>query len=121
MVADGLNGGIVTDPLKSTVRLAWSPPTFMYVFPSSVATPGRSRLLQFACRLIRSPGPHGALPALHSSTGWKMPTCGPPRNVNPRSPRSSSGPKYGVLSRYPPAVSYTHLRAHETPEHLVCR
>eukprot|EP00658_Telonema_sp_P-2_P053475 TRINITY_DN42029_c0_g1_i1.p1 TRINITY_DN42029_c0_g1~~TRINITY_DN42029_c0_g1_i1.p1 ORF type:complete len:120 (-),score=26.16 TRINITY_DN42029_c0_g1_i1:56-415(-) len=21
----------------------------------------------------------------------------------------------------PPAVSYTHLRAHETPEHLVCR
>ncbi len=22
---------------------------------------------------------------------------------------------------YPGAVSYTHLRAHETPEHLVCR
>src|SRR5678816_3798944 len=28
-----------------------------------------------------------------------------------------------VFSRYPGAdpVSYTHLRAHETPEHLVCR
>src|SRR5678815_762264 len=24
-------------------------------------------------------------------------------------------------SDYPLAVSYTHLRAHETPEHLVCR
>src|SRR5678816_3433713 len=23
--------------------------------------------------------------------------------------------------QYPIAVSYTHLRAHETPEHLVCR
>ncbi len=28
----------------------------------------------------------------------------------------------GELSRYPGSpVSYTHLRAHETPEHLVCR
>src|SRR5678816_3440749 len=24
-------------------------------------------------------------------------------------------------SQSPPSVSYTHLRAHETPEHLVCR
>eukprot|EP00658_Telonema_sp_P-2_P022843 TRINITY_DN19143_c0_g1_i1.p1 TRINITY_DN19143_c0_g1~~TRINITY_DN19143_c0_g1_i1.p1 ORF type:complete len:115 (+),score=12.56 TRINITY_DN19143_c0_g1_i1:146-490(+) len=33
---------------------------------------------------------------------------------------------YGCSPRFPPppalvAVSYTHLRAHETPEHLVCR
>src|SRR5674536_405278 len=27
---------------------------------------------------------------------------------------------FGVVRREPP-VSYTHLRAHETPEHLVCR
>src|SRR5678815_4597673 len=27
----------------------------------------------------------------------------------------------GYSSGYPVAVSYTHLRAHETPEHLVCR
>src|SRR5678815_2930261 len=26
-----------------------------------------------------------------------------------------------VVARHPYAVSYTHLRAHETPEHLVCR
>src|SRR5678815_4930460 len=26
-----------------------------------------------------------------------------------------------LLGHNPPAVSYTHLRAHETPEHLVCR
>src|SRR5678815_2948902 len=26
-----------------------------------------------------------------------------------------------ALARYDGAVSYTHLRAHETPEHLVCR
>ena len=26
-----------------------------------------------------------------------------------------------VYTRLPTAVSYTHLRAHETPEHLVCR
>src|SRR5678815_5931838 len=28
---------------------------------------------------------------------------------------------YNVRSISPVAVSYTHLRAHETPEHLVCR
>src|SRR5678815_6045798 len=27
----------------------------------------------------------------------------------------------GVLRTLPKTVSYTHLRAHETPEHLVCR
>eukprot|EP00658_Telonema_sp_P-2_P033799 TRINITY_DN24741_c0_g1_i1.p1 TRINITY_DN24741_c0_g1~~TRINITY_DN24741_c0_g1_i1.p1 ORF type:complete len:101 (-),score=38.73 TRINITY_DN24741_c0_g1_i1:75-377(-) len=26
-----------------------------------------------------------------------------------------------VIKEHPDAVSYTHLRAHETPEHLVCR
>src|SRR5678815_2838416 len=26
-----------------------------------------------------------------------------------------------LLARLPDPVSYTHLRAHETPEHLVCR
>src|SRR5674536_377793 len=30
-------------------------------------------------------------------------------------------PKRAWLSRDSAAVSYTHLRAHETPEHLVCR
>ena len=27
--------------------------------------------------------------------------------------------EYGCINTHP--VSYTHLRAHETPEHLVCR
>ena len=32
------------------------------------------------------------------------------------------GPEHGVRGEYSAgAVSYTHLRAHETPEHLVCR
>src|SRR5665254_22068 len=30
-------------------------------------------------------------------------------------------PRDGFRRRRPPAVSYTHLRAHETPEHPVCR
>ena len=28
---------------------------------------------------------------------------------------------FGAAGEDPPAVSYTHLRAHETPEHIVCR
>src|SRR5678816_4477988 len=28
---------------------------------------------------------------------------------------------YKLANQFPNAVSYTHLRAHETPEHLVCR
>src|SRR5678815_4095245 len=31
------------------------------------------------------------------------------------------GRAYYRKGRYQDAVSYTHLRAHETPEHLVCR
>src|SRR5678816_3675504 len=30
-------------------------------------------------------------------------------------------PPDGLVTRLPDPVSYTHLRAHETPEHLVCR
>src|SRR5678815_4130605 len=30
-------------------------------------------------------------------------------------------PTYDEALRIPGPVSYTHLRAHETPEHLVCR
>src|SRR5678815_5876987 len=49
-----------------------------------------------------------------------------PRNVDVRAVISSTWTKridYGTLE-FPiehRAVSYTHLRAHETPEHLVCR
>src|SRR5678815_4526526 len=47
--------------------------------------------------------------------------CGPAR-----SPPARPGPRRGrrgTARRSPSAtpVSYTHLRAHETPEHLVCR
>src|SRR5678816_563602 len=57
----------------------------------------------------------------------------PPRSTLDRSSAASdvykrqiSGPRNtGILTTcWPPnspAVSYTHLRAHETPEHLVCR
>ena len=31
------------------------------------------------------------------------------------------GNNVATFSRYAISVSYTHLRAHETPEHLVCR
>src|SRR5674536_203707 len=34
---------------------------------------------------------------------------------------TSSGNNGSVTSNWENAVSYTHLRAHETPEHLVCR
>ena len=36
-------------------------------------------------------------------------------------PFESSRFKGGVLEAFYMPVSYTHLRAHETPEHLVCR
>src|SRR5678815_6106134 len=34
---------------------------------------------------------------------------------------SSTAGRDGHRDETPPPVSYTHLRAHETPEHLVCR
>src|SRR5674536_375483 len=36
-------------------------------------------------------------------------------------PRSVTGEHVSRASRMQRPVSYTHLRAHETPEHLVCR
>src|SRR5674536_388516 len=52
---------------------------------------------------------------------------GPPVPGRPRPPclgwshRSPAGGVAGVRRAFQPPVSYTHLRAHETPEHLVCR
>src|SRR5678816_993909 len=37
------------------------------------------------------------------------------------SPDEKQNPPVAVSSPQPEPVSYTHLRAHETPEHLVCR
>src|SRR5678816_3246076 len=39
-------------------------------------------------------------------------------DLQPHEARAGAVTQRGV---YPYAVSYTHLRAHETPEHLVCR
>src|SRR5678816_3945885 len=39
----------------------------------------------------------------------------------PDSIRITRDPRYGRSWIYAETVSYTHLRAHETPEHLVCR
>eukprot|EP00658_Telonema_sp_P-2_P072288 TRINITY_DN61444_c0_g1_i1.p1 TRINITY_DN61444_c0_g1~~TRINITY_DN61444_c0_g1_i1.p1 ORF type:complete len:162 (+),score=75.32 TRINITY_DN61444_c0_g1_i1:199-684(+) len=36
-------------------------------------------------------------------------------------PQGQQSPPQQQQHQYPPPVSYTHLRAHETPEHLVCR
>ena len=38
-----------------------------------------------------------------------------------RPPGIPPGQRQSMGTRRPPSVSYTHLRAHETPEHLVCR
>src|SRR5678815_2970389 len=51
---------------------------------------------------------------------------GPPSGVRSAGgtvPQPASGPQAATsnASRTHRTVSYTHLRAHETPEHLVCR
>src|SRR5678816_4859541 len=38
-----------------------------------------------------------------------------------RGPSPGPGGRHGRAAGTSAAVSYTHLRAHETPEHLVCR
>src|SRR5678816_3349890 len=43
-------------------------------------------------------------------------TWGEPVTLERNATRLPSGDRLGAV-----AVSYTHLRAHETPEHLVCR
>src|SRR5674536_58692 len=61
--------------------------------------------------------------------GWRgLRSRSPPSDpvVQPlRCPRAGSGPRSALpaVARVlgPGPVSYTHLRAHETPEHLVCR
>src|SRR5678815_5657499 len=56
------------------------------------------------------------------SLSVRQSTCisvqGPQGPVSPISQKLSFLPNGNILSS---AVSYTHLRAHETPEHLVCR
>ena len=51
---------------------------------------------------------------LHSHLGTQPPVSG----YIMESPKQGRGVKSTILVD---AVSYTHLRAHETPEHLVCR
>ena len=41
-------------------------------------------------------------------------------NIDPARPDWADRDRF-ILSKGHGAVSYTHLRAHETPEHLVCR
>src|SRR5678815_1071148 len=47
-------------------------------------------------------------------------TLSPSRTLCPTRCRDSSELSFGPAAGCRP-VSYTHLRAHETPEHLVCR
>eukprot|EP00658_Telonema_sp_P-2_P053771 TRINITY_DN42464_c0_g1_i1.p1 TRINITY_DN42464_c0_g1~~TRINITY_DN42464_c0_g1_i1.p1 ORF type:complete len:102 (+),score=32.38 TRINITY_DN42464_c0_g1_i1:144-449(+) len=49
------------------------------------------------------------------------PDAVPDSNKGGSSPRSKSPQKAPMMSAGNTTVSYTHLRAHETPEHLVCR
>eukprot|EP00658_Telonema_sp_P-2_P082154 TRINITY_DN8611_c0_g1_i2.p1 TRINITY_DN8611_c0_g1~~TRINITY_DN8611_c0_g1_i2.p1 ORF type:complete len:1447 (+),score=242.30 TRINITY_DN8611_c0_g1_i2:69-4409(+) len=56
------------------------------------------------------------------SSPQKQQASSPARNQRPTSPgRISSAPQSVPVTQTPVPVSYTHLRAHETPEHLVCR
>src|SRR5678815_1309006 len=70
---------------------------------------GRAHLLtltRYSCKQIQSAlGATDAHQHQHASTRSTAPPSSSPRRPSAR----------------PPAVSYTHLRAHETPEHLVCR
>src|SRR5678816_1218588 len=66
-------------------------------------------------RLLCSPS---MAPAPPMATGRCTAATTPARAIR-RSPRSTATMLRSC--RRPGPVSYTHLRAHETPEHLVCR
>src|SRR5678815_455062 len=53
----------------------------------------------------------------------RRPRCGPRLSLPRASPLREERPSCRKMGDvlYEPSVSYTHLRAHETPEHLVCR
>ena len=61
---------------------------------------------------------------LPSRQTWRVLTSSGSSSLSPpnRSPcAAASGCRRGLSASSPASVSYTHLRAHETPEHLVCR
>src|SRR5678815_3775485 len=88
----------------------WSARLFPTTAPLAAGWPvARPRLHPASRRAVQS------APAITSPV--------PPRGWLPsKPPRCESQPDVlGDSRRIPPPVSYTHLRAHETPEHLVCR
>src|SRR5674536_166057 len=72
---------------------------------ASVLTPGRR-----TCRPRPRRTPSSTWPAVPGAPPRRRGARGPPARSRGRCRTSGTGP-----------VSYTHLRAHETPEHLVCR
>src|SRR5678815_3691955 len=59
----------------------------------------------------------------HTGKGVPEDSCdvGVPSGVNIANRRFIVDPTIGLFLIHCTSVSYTHLRAHETPEHLVCR
>eukprot|EP00658_Telonema_sp_P-2_P003913 TRINITY_DN11462_c0_g1_i3.p1 TRINITY_DN11462_c0_g1~~TRINITY_DN11462_c0_g1_i3.p1 ORF type:complete len:599 (-),score=98.92 TRINITY_DN11462_c0_g1_i3:69-1865(-) len=72
----------------------------------------RDLVIYNAPSIIQTP----ALVGGSSSVGWRVVVAGGKTTLT-----SSSLPATTSPLQYPMSVSYTHLRAHETPEHLVCR
>src|SRR5678815_3923391 len=66
-----------------------------------------------------TPPPTESTPPPTESTPPPTETTPPPTESTP--PPTESTPPPMESTPPPTAVSYTHLRAHETPEHLVCR
>src|SRR5674536_102315 len=73
----------------------------------------RDRVKTSAGRLSRAPRISAAI----ASTSSRSMTV---RRTRPPSPVTLRHSQFVLVSRTSP-MSYTHLRAHETPEHLVCR
>src|SRR5678816_190744 len=70
-----------------------------------------SKRCVLGCDPVMRPEAH-RIHAIHAHLRGHIPASGAP------APRCGAPPILAATLR---AVSYTHLRAHETPEHLVCR
>src|SRR5678815_3811498 len=64
-------------------------------------------------------GPPGG--AMDPGFGYGAHASGPSAGASATAPGAPDGPAVAGDEDDDDAVSYTHLRAHETPEHLVCR
>src|SRR5678816_2959943 len=97
------------------LRLKSKPPTSARTAPSCASSEMKADSTSGSCTICQ--GLLGVSRCTRMIEPRRMRFCGVVLESSARAAKRSDSPPMETFS----PVSYTHLRAHETPEHLVCR